>query len=157
MNSPIERWASLGIALSVAGCFGGSNVGDGPECQASPASLVTYASEAELEGLLIGRWQRCRAAQAPGEDVGVEFAADGKWYALTHEAGGAVVRRTGIAYGGPWQYLPPGEPNAISGQPDPDGQFVLNGVYTDPPQFTDGPRQLRVLFSPVQSIYAPLP
>jgi hypothetical protein len=157
MKNQIERWASLGIALIVAGCFGCSSFGDGPECKFSPDSLVTYASEAELEVLLIGRWQRCKAPQVPGEDVGVEFAVDGKWYPLTHDAGGAVVRQTGIAYGGPWQYLPPGEPNVISGQPDPRGQFLLNGAYTDPPLFTDGPRQLRVNFSPVQSIYAPLP
>jgi hypothetical protein len=120
-------------------------------------SYVSYETEPQLEALLLGRWQRCTAPQAKGEDVGVEFSVDGRWYALTRGPGGAVVRRTGVDFGGPWMYLPPGEPNATSGLPNPRSQFVLDGVYTDPPQFTAGPRQLRVFFSPVLSIYIPLP
>jgi hypothetical protein len=155
MTSGIARFSLLAVTLLSVGCLT-SDGSNRPGCEFSPASYVTYATEAELNALLIGRWQRCTAPQSTGEDVGVEFAMDGRWYPLT-QAGGTVVRRTGVAYGGAWQYLPPGAINVISGQPDPDGQFMLSGGYTDPPKFTDGPRQLRVFFSPVLSIYTPLP
>ncbi|HEY1534999.1 MAG TPA: hypothetical protein VGF76_13325 [Polyangiaceae bacterium] len=35
------------------------------------------------------------------------------------------------------------------------GSFA-DGGYTDPPQFTNNPRQMRILFSPVLGIYVPL-
>jgi hypothetical protein len=125
-----------------------------PDCDVVPASFVSYQSEAELQALLVGRWQRCVAPQVAGEDVGVEFTADHRWYPLTR-VDGVVVRRTGADYGGAWKYLPPGEPNLISGQPDPRGQFVITAI-TDPPKFTENPRQLRVLLSPILSVYVPL-
>jgi hypothetical protein len=128
--------------------------GENRDCDVSPPSFVQYQSEEELQRLLVGRWQRCVAPQVAGEDVGVEFTADHRWYPLTR-VDGAVVRRTGVDYGGEWRYLPPGEPNLISHQPDPRGQFVITAI-TDPPRFTDNPRQLRVTFSPVLSIYIPL-
>jgi hypothetical protein len=103
----------------------------------------------------VGQWRRCKAAQVKGEDVGVEFTVDHRWYPLTRDHDGTVVRRTGVDYGGEWKYLPPGEKNLISGQADPHGQFVLTAI-TDPPQFTADPRHLRVLFSPVLSVYVPL-
>jgi hypothetical protein len=161
------------LALLLAGCdgipadildllgrdtrHGGEEAANGPrhpDCDVAPVSFVSYQSEAELQLLLVGRWQRCIAPQVAGEDVGVEFTADHHWYPLTR-VGGAVVRRTGVDYGGQWKYLPPGEPNLISGKPDPRGQFVITAI-TDPPRFTEHPRQLRVLFSPVLSIYVPL-
>jgi hypothetical protein len=124
------------------------------DCDVSPASFVSYESEGELQALLVGRWQRCKAPQVKGEDVGVEFTADHRWYPLTRRDG-VIVRQTGVDYGGEWKYLPPGEKSIISGAPDPRGQFVLTAI-TDPPQFTSDPRQLRVLFSPVLSVYVPL-
>jgi hypothetical protein len=91
-----------------------------------------------------------------GEDLGVEFVADGHWYPLTRGSDGTVARRTGVDFGGEWQYLPPGATNIISGLPDSGGQFVLSSIITDPPKFTDSPRQMRITFSPVLSIYVPL-
>jgi hypothetical protein len=162
--------ASALLALALLGC--GENTGLSPlpgeegslgstgmtadhDCNVSPASFVAYETEQELQALLVGRWMRCKAPQVKGEDIGVEFTPDHRWYPLTRDGGGAIVRRTGVDYGGEWKYLPPGERNLISGQPDSRGQFVITAI-TDPPQFTDNPRQLRVLFSPVQSIYVPL-
>jgi hypothetical protein len=121
-----------------------------PSCSASPASYQPYATEAELEALLIRRWKRCIAPQVPGEDVGVEFTADGRWYALTRDAGGHVVRRTGIDYGGTWRYDPTPTPGLAN------GRFYIGDVQTNPPWFTNDPRQMRILFSPVMSKYLPL-
>jgi len=106
--------------------------------------------------LLIGRWQRCIAPQIPGEDIGVEFTADGKYYPLTADDSLQVVRRTGVDYEGYWIYSPPGSEDPISHQPSVNGFLELNGVFTSPPRFTNEPRQLRILFSPVMGKYVPL-
>ncbi|HEY5374131.1 MAG TPA: hypothetical protein VIK01_10630, partial [Polyangiaceae bacterium] len=66
------------------------------DCHTSPLSYQTYGSEAELDTLLVGRWRRCKAPQIAGEDVGVEFTADGNFYALTFNAAHEVVRQVGI-------------------------------------------------------------
>jgi hypothetical protein len=144
------------LFLAALGC-GSAGPTENPACQASPASYHTYETAAELEGLLIGRWQRCIAPQVPGEDVGVEFTADGHWYPLTHAPDGAAIRRTGVDYGGQWKYIPSGSTNPISGQTAARAEFLIDEVTTSPPRFTDDPRQLRITFSPVLSIYLPLP
>ena len=126
------------------------------DCQTSSLSYLTYGSEAELDTLLVGRWRRCKAPQIPGEDVGVEFTADGNFYALTFNAAHEVVRQVGIDYGGQWTYLPVGTVTPFSPAPITRAEFLLQGAYTDAPQFTDGPRQMRILFSPVLGIYVPL-
>jgi hypothetical protein len=126
------------------------------DCHTSPLSYQTYGSEAELDTLLVGRWRRCKAPQTAGEDVGVEFTADGNFYALTFNAAHEVVRQVGIDYGGQWTYLPVGSITPISPKPLTRAWFQLHGGYTDPPQFTNGPRQMRILFSPVLGIYVPL-
>lgn len=122
----------------------------------SPASYQTYTSNEELNALLIGRWQRCLPPQLPGEDIGVEFTADGKYYPLTVDDTLQVVRRTGVDYERYWIYSPPGSEDPISHQPSANGFLELNGVFTSPPQFTNEPRQLRILFSPAISKYVPL-
>jgi hypothetical protein len=127
-----------------------------PNCSVSPESYQPYANLAELEALLVRRWKRCIAPQVPGEDVGVEFTADGRWHALTRDGSGAVVRRTGIDYGGTWVYYPPGWTNPISRMPSDQAGFQIGGTYTSPPEFTNNPRQLRILFSPVLGRYLPL-
>jgi hypothetical protein len=126
------------------------------DCKASPLSYQTYSNEAELDTLLVGRWRRCKAPQIAGEDVGVEFTADGNFYALTFNAAHEVVRQVGIDYGGQWTYLPVGTVTPISPKPITRAEFLLQGGYTDAPQFTNGPRQMRILFSPVLGIYVPL-
>jgi hypothetical protein len=126
------------------------------DCKTSPLSYQTYSSEAELDALLVGRWRRCKAPQITGEDVGVEFTADGNFYALTFNAAHEIVRQVGIDYGGQWTYLPIGSVTPISPKPITRAEFLLQGGYTDAPQFTNGPRQMRILFSPVLGIYVPL-
>ena len=121
-------------------------------CNASPLSIVEYGTEADLESMLIGRWGRCGSVQARGEELGVEFAADGVWYALTRDG----ARRQGIDYGGTWTYYPAGTVHPISREPSDYAFLELDSVITDPPTFTDDPRQMRILFTPVQSRYVPL-
>ena len=96
------------------------------------------------------------AAQLPGEDIGVEFTADGKFYPLTTDAKQQVVRRTGVDYEGSWIYSPPGTEDLISHQPSEQGFMQLGGGITSPPRFTNDPRQMRILFSPVLGKYIPL-
>jgi hypothetical protein len=157
MTMPPLRSALFALALIGCGELPGFGSGDepaNPDCNVSPASWVTYRSEGEIQALLVGRWQRCKAPQVKGEDVGVEFTADHHWYPLTRRDG-VVVRQMGVDYGGEWKYLPPGEKSLLNGQPEPEAQFMLTAI-TNPPKFTNDPRQMRVLFSPVLSVYVPL-
>lgn len=141
---------------SGAPSVGWSDPTSAPDCQASPTSYAPYTTVEELDALLVGRWRRCSAPQVNGEDVGVEFAADGRWYPLTWGAAHEVVRRVGVDYGGTWEYAPPGTVSPISHEPSPTGWIDLSGVLTSPPAFTNDPRQLRVNLTPVQSRYVPL-
>ncbi len=127
-----------------------------PNCSVSPASFQAYATEAELEPLLVRRWKRCIAPQIPGEDIGVEFTADGHYYPLTNGPDGSVVRRTGVDYEGTWKYFPVGSTDPFFGGTTTRAEMLLSGVLTDAPQFTNDPRQLRITFSPVLSKYLPL-
>jgi len=130
--------------------------GGAEACSASPLSIVQYETSTELDDLMLRQWRRCGSVQARGEDVGVEFAGDGHWYALTQDGAGNVVRRQGIDFGGTWQYFPAGSNDPISGMPGGRPFLGLDGVITDPPIFTDDPRQMRIQFTPVQSRYVPL-
>jgi hypothetical protein len=59
-------------------------------------SVTQFSSVAEVNALLVGRWLHCSGpflTLAPDE-VGIEFAQDGTWYALTQTDGGPVVRST---------------------------------------------------------------
>jgi hypothetical protein len=127
-----------------------------PSCSVSPGSYQDYATEADLEGLLVRRWKRCVAPQIPGEDVGVEFTADGHYYPLTTSPDGSVVRRTGVDYEGTWQYFPVGSTDPFFGETTTRAEMLLGSVLTDAPKFTNDPRQLRITFSPVLSRYLPL-
>ncbi len=127
-----------------------------PNCSVSPASYQAYTTEADLESLLVRRWKRCIAPQLMGEDVGVEFTADGHYYPLTNGPGGSVVRRTGVDYEGTWKYFPVGSTDPFFGGTTTRAEMLLGAVLTDAPTFTNDPRQLRILFSPVLSKYLPL-
>jgi len=105
-------------------------------CNSSPASTVAYETGDELEAMLVRRWRRCGSVQARGEDVGVEFSADGAWYALTRDRVGNVVRRQGIDYGGRWAYFPIGSAHPSSSIRSDRAFLELDSVITDPPTFT---------------------
>jgi hypothetical protein len=130
--------------------------GADPNCSVSPASYQDYVTEADLEALLVRRWKRCVAPQIAGEDIGVEFTADGHYYPLTSSPDGVVVRRTGVDYEGTWQYFPVGSTDPFFGGTTTRAEMLLSGVLTDAPKFTNDPRQLRITFSPVLSRYLPL-
>lgn len=146
---------------NVAGAAGGVDWTDpttAPDCTASPQTSVMYATRAQLDTLLVRRWRRCIAPQIKGEDVGVEFTADGKFYALTFDASHEVVRQVGIDYGGDWVYYPSGSmiPDFPNQGALKAAEIYLGGAYTNAPQFTTDPVQMRVVFSPVEGIYVPL-
>lgn len=127
-----------------------------PNCSASPASYVPYTTLGELRALMVRPWKRCIAPQIRGEDVGVEFTADGYYYPLTRDAGGAVVRRTGIDYAGTWRFFPVGDIDPFFGGVLTRPVMLLGDTLTDAPKFTDDPHQLRITFSPVLGVYLPL-
>jgi hypothetical protein len=145
---------------STTGSGGGGATGspqnDLSTCQADPARAVTYTTLEQLDTLLVRRWQRCLAPQLDGEDVGVEFTADGHYYPLTRDAANAVVRLDGVRHTGTWAYYPAGSVSPISHQPSATAWIELTGVGTSPPSFTEEPVQMGILFSPVPSRYIPL-
>ncbi|HLZ10280.1 MAG TPA: hypothetical protein VKT80_16955, partial [Chloroflexota bacterium] len=63
---------------------------------------------------------------------------------------------TGRDYGGTWVYDPVGTIHPISHQPATQAFLELNGTITDPPDFTDDPFTMRILFDPVFSRFVPL-
>jgi len=160
------------VAVSDAGADNGSDPlcvtwtdpTSAPDCAVSPAGVQEYSTGEELSALLVGRWRRCIAPQIAGEDVGVEFTADGKYYPLTFNAAHQIVRRTGIDFEGGWTYLPVGTVLPFNPAPSQTAWLLLggyppsssNGVYTGPPQITTNPTQLRITFSPALSKYVPL-
>jgi hypothetical protein len=124
---------------------------------------VSYSTTAQLDALLLGKWRRCVDPQFPGEDVGVEFTADGNYYPLTFDAAHHVVRRLGVDYQGTWAYYPPGSVDALGQEAGADGSFAFGSalypdqaVTTSPPLFLSDPQQMRVTYSPVLSKYVPL-
>jgi len=127
-----------------------------PGCRASPGSYQDYSTHAELQTLLVRRWQRCITPQIAGETVGVEFTADGFFYPLTASSRGIVVRRTGVDFVGTWKFFPVGDSDPFFGGVLTRPVMVLNEVLTDAPKFTNDPRQLRITFTPVPGKYVPL-
>jgi|GEM_PF-2472632 len=144
------------FALPVGASNGGGGYTVPADCSASPESDEAYSSLEELGALLIGQWRRCQEARIPGEDIGVEFTADGKIYPLTTDDSQEVVRRTGVAYEKTWAYTAPDGEDPISHRPSRDGFMVLDGVITSAPGFTVNPRQMRILLTPAYSKYVPL-
>ena len=143
-------------AEGVMGCVTWTDPTTAPECAASPLSFEPYTTPAELDALLIGRWRRCTPVILPGEDVGVEFSADGKYYPLTFNEAHQIVRRVGIDFEHSWVYLPPGSVDPVTQRPLTAQGMMLGEVLTSAPQITNDPRQMRILFAPVWSKYVPL-
>jgi hypothetical protein len=125
-------------------------------CRATPARSVGYVTHEEFDTLLIRRWQRCLAPQLAGEDVGVEFTADGHYYPLARDIAGTVVRLDDEAHTGRWTFYAVGEMDPFFHQPTTMPEILLTGVLTTAPSFTEGPMQMGILFSPVPSRYVPL-
>lgn len=112
--------------------------------------MVAYESQAELERWLIGRWRSCVPNDIPGygfedEEAGVEFASDGRWYALSETAGG--IARNGTS--GTWRFEPP-------------DLFLLGGariqddILTNAPWITESPRSAVIGIDPRFPRYIPL-
>jgi len=131
---------SGGTSTSTTGS-GGTGAGGGGQndpalCAQAPARNVEYATLEQLDALLVRRWQRCLVPQLEGEDVGVEFTADGHYYPLARDAAGGVVRLMDVRHTGTWTFYPVGSTDPISHQPATMPSLQLGGVYTSPPTFT---------------------
>jgi hypothetical protein len=167
--------AGTGGALASSGSAAGAGAGGSPaapaaggetsgadpfvpsaDCAASPGAYVDYSTSAELDALLARRWQRCIEPQIPGEELGVEFTSDGKYYPLYRDTEGNVARRTGVDFEKSWTYAPAGSIHPISNAPSASAYLVLDSVITDPPKLTTDPEQLRITFTPVLARYTPL-
>jgi len=136
-------------------CVQGRCEEDRPEladCSASPAAEVGFASDLELEALLVGAWLLCpQGAELPSERepagvVGVEFTSDYHYTYLLEDEDGQLVRGEGIDFTGDWFISTEGE-SATTGT-DPTPILVRpegSGAYTYyRPTFTEGPVQLRM-------------
>jgi hypothetical protein len=160
-REPSTKWHVVVVITCtvLVGCGGEADEGGDvvpAGCTESPMSIVPYATAQELESLLVRCWQRCGDPQIAGEEVGVEFTADGRYYALARDRGGEVTRVPGIDYGGTWSYGPPGSVEPGLNLVSEDGYLLLDAMITSPPIITDDPRQLRILFTPVLGKYVPL-
>ena len=167
-------WLALTLSLSACGGAAASDGKDGSggsprwgtggtgdpaiDCVASPKVIVVFLDVAGLNWLLLRRWHRCAPPMFPGEDVGVEFAADGRWYALRRDDSGAVVRTLGVDFGGTWSYGLPGSTNPLKHELSHGGFLVINTindtvVTSTLPGFGDDPPQLHLVFDRDSRVY----
>lgn len=111
----VSRLALLPLAFF--GCEGHAlNVGDdappplvvppdvASRCKPSPTTARTFATSAELEAALVGRWLRCRGVDsgalfAPGIELTADF---NRWYELVDDGSGALTRSTADTASGHW-------------------------------------------------------
>ncbi len=127
--------ASLALLLAAAVGTGGC---DGPSCQEHDGTWnpVILTDVAEVQPLLVGRWQECGGGGAVNLQSPFEFTADGRWRVIA---------------GGPW-----GAGTYEINTPD-----TLTIFYDDDPgnslqsrvSFEDNPRLM--LYGP--SFYSPVP
>ena len=76
------------------------------------ADPIEQTSIAHVEELLTGVWVRCAGPVVfvtQGDAVGVEIAADGRWYMLYEADDGSLIRGEGVDHEGTWwvQGVPP--------------------------------------------------
>jgi hypothetical protein len=88
-----------------------SRVGDEPPSEsvpcAEPSEPVVRATVAEAEARLVGTWIRCGDAPSllacqEGDDIGMEFTADGRFFRIYEGADGALFRPAGLVQEGIW-------------------------------------------------------
>lgn len=126
----LRRIAVLGgLVLAMSGVVAPRPVAGAP---AEPASLpqvlqacpepvdpVELTSLEQVESLLVGTWIRCDGRllpiTEPATAVGVEFAADGRFFRV-YEEDGALIRVEGLEQEGTWE--------------------LLDTSFGDPPQFS---------------------
>jgi hypothetical protein len=75
---------------------------------AEPSEPVAFDTEADAEARLVGTWIRCESASPmfsaeEGEHVGIEFAADGRFFRVYQDADGALIRAEGLLQEGRWE------------------------------------------------------
>ncbi|MBI5535152.1 MAG: hypothetical protein HY898_20665 [Deltaproteobacteria bacterium] len=65
-------------------------------CAEVPSEAVNDLDEKQAAAYLAGKWTRCVTESSMNgfhrEEAGVEFSADGQWYALARNASGELVR-----------------------------------------------------------------
>ena len=77
-------------------------------CKAAPTTARTFDTSAALNQALMGRWLRCRGADAGVLfSPGIEFASGSELYELVDDGTGTLVRATADARKGSWAGQPP--------------------------------------------------
>ena len=121
------------------------------DCSASPAAEVGFATNSELEALLIGAWLLCpeyaqdASEREPSGVVGIEFTSDYHYSYLLEDEDGELVRGEGIDYTGDWYIGTEADAGTTSGDLTP---LLIRPETADSrsyyrPTFTEGPVQLR--------------
>lgn len=125
------------------------------DCSASPAAVVDYDTNQELEQLLIGSWLACPdyvgdplGYGTPAGSVGIEFTNDYRFHYLFENEDGELVRGEGIDLSGEWYVESDNQgattvagPNETVLVKPPVIPSQGNSYYR--PTFTDGPKQMR--------------
>ncbi len=115
---------------------------DVAECPIDEQYIVqSFESGADLSSHLVGRWLWCGEGGHDPTAVGIEFAADGRYY-LLHRQGDTCVRSFGFDRAGSWST------EDISGQNNPGTYQVImrwdgSGTGGIVPAFSGSPRKLR--------------
>lgn len=108
-----------------------------------PVGKVDLASVAQTESLLVGTWIQCEGEPLPlppGDNVGIQFDADGTYYRV-YEVDGSLVRTAGLLEQGTWRVIDTTDMNG-------PGSYQLNlttlgsGTWMSFPEFFGTPTQL---------------
>jgi hypothetical protein len=116
---------------------------DVAECPVEEQYIVqSFESGADLSRQLVGRWLWCGETSLDPNAVGIEFAADGRFYLLRDQGDGTCVRSIGFERAGSWST------DDISEQNTPGTYQVVmrwdgGGSGGIIPAFSGQPRKLR--------------
>ena len=119
---------------------------DGPAaaCGQTEQGEQTFASQAEVEQAITGRWSLCskQSTFCTSDEQGLEIAPDHHWYKLYADKG-QLVRGQGFDHRGTWEVL---DTSAFNGP----GVYQLNlnidgsGTVITIPAIAVGPRKMRL-------------
>jgi len=121
----------------------GSSPGDGgtspsDPCAAPDGPRHDYATAAEVDVLVLGKWQQCSGPTPPTleNSRGIEFVADRRYFVLVDDGNGGLARGTGFSSQGEW-----GTDQVSEGDVFLDLFPTPSSAFGDTPLFEDSPRR----------------
>jgi hypothetical protein len=158
--------AAIYLYAPTADCTAGPAPDAGPEAPAAgpcveplppfaceqASTLRVSITDQSLRTLFPGRWLYCGGLRMIATDaIGFEALSDGRWYRLTTDAQGRLIRAAGFDAGGRWETLRDAD------QVQVDMRHDSGGVSSFHAEFRDNPRNLFAIGVGTSSRYVEAP